>query len=398
MAQYIISILLTVILLSVVNLCSKKKAGFLYYLSSGIAILPPAIVAAVRDYTIGTDIRHYVTTNFGAALGFSHLFDYTNYISSISGDYIDAVNNTEFGYNVLVYAISRFTESPHWLLFFLQFLTSAFLLLGVYNIQKKIALSPVLAMLTYYLTLYPFTLNIMRQSLAAAITFFALTLLMDDKKKLYLCFQLLAMSFHGSAIMGVMLAVIYLVMRKKLFTNGWMLVYGILALWGTVSFAKNVFMMIQVIASGVPFLGGFATSFDVTTAYDSIKGILVYIFPDMVFTLLVSVGAWLAGTSDVKKEAKLNAFLNCLIILSIVFNSLYMVQTVIPRLAIYMMMFRIIAYPLMIKRQLPYLKIPMTLILVSAEIVTFVVILISKNGEVFPYTSQILDQFLFHYF
>lgn len=398
MIEYVLSIMLALILLSVVNFSKRKEHGFIYYCSSVIAILPPAIIAGIRDYVIGTDIRHYVTTNFKAALEFSHLFDYTKYISGIKGDFIDAVNGTEFGYNVLVYTVSRFTDNPHWLLFWLQMLTSIFVLFGIYNFQKKLVISPVLGMLTYYLTLYPFTLNIMRQTLAAAICFYAISLLINNRIKTFAVFQIFAILIHGSAVIGLVLAGVYLLVPVNKFKNNRMVVYSVLILLSSLLFAKYLFMAVQLISLNVPLLNTFSTSFDVTGGYSSIKEILVYVLPDLVCTVVISIGAWFSGNSVMENHGKIISFLNCVILLSLMFNSLYLLQIVIPRLAIYMMMFRVVLYPVVIKNQLNYMRVPVAAIMVITEILTFIYILVSKNGEVFPYTSEILQQFIFNNF
>lgn len=70
-------------------------------------------------------------------------------------------------------------------------------------------------MLLYYFTLYNYTLNLMRQSIAFAIVFYASSFLLERKYKTFCAFIALSILFHTSAIVGIALLPMYLLLRQE---------------------------------------------------------------------------------------------------------------------------------------------------------------------------------------
>ena len=117
MEPYVVVIIISLILLGLACWISPKRKGLAFWSVSFIAILPPSVLAGIRDFTIGTDINHYVVTNFVQALGYDNFFEFNKYILQIQSDFVGLPNNTESGYNLLVFLVSRFTQDAHWVLF-----------------------------------------------------------------------------------------------------------------------------------------------------------------------------------------------------------------------------------------------------------------------------------------
>lgn len=124
--------------------------------------MPMAIIAGMRDLTIGTDIQNYGLFNFESALQFKNIFDYVKYIKYTNG--------VEYGYSVFNYLVSRFTNSINVFFFLLNLLTILFIILGLNVLGDKVNFE--LSIIIYYLLFWSGSLNVMRQSLAASIVFF----------------------------------------------------------------------------------------------------------------------------------------------------------------------------------------------------------------------------------
>lgn len=173
---------------------SDTKNRMLGIVFSVIAILIPSIIAGVRDLTVGRDIGVYVTPAIESATN-SNFWDYmTN-------------SANEIGYSLFIYIITIFTDNVHFSLFCIQLITITFIYLFAYKKRDKLQMW--LVMLIYLLSWYCISYTMMRQSIAVAIIIFS-TVFFERKKyiKTILLF-LLAMSFHVTAVLGI---VVYIMM------------------------------------------------------------------------------------------------------------------------------------------------------------------------------------------
>ena len=126
-----------------------------------IALLMPAFVAGARDIGVGTDTLVYGEKYFKIVCeqGIQALLLYTD---------------CEIGYGLFIYIISLFTHNIFWQFFWIEFVIVLLIWMSIYNyLEEKYR---ALAMLIYYLLFFPFSLNIMRQSIAMAIILFSMKL------------------------------------------------------------------------------------------------------------------------------------------------------------------------------------------------------------------------------
>jgi transmembrane protein EpsG len=393
MEIYFYSICLSVVLVYLINKVLSSKKSIIYWILSVIALLPTTIVAGVRDLTIGTDIKHYVVTNFLAARGYSNLFDYVSYIDNIKTAFVGAVNHTEAGYSVIVFLISRFTGDVHWLLFTLQMLTILFVYIGLVNFHNQFGISITMGLLIYDFLFFGPSLNVMRQSLAAAIVFFGVSLLLGDRIKMALFYFLVACLFHLTALISIPLIVFYLYLKKRdkkfqaegiLFGRFIILVFIFIIVY---LFGARLFKGIQIVVSFIPFLSKYAPSFGVQTGY-KLFGTLMFVITDFVIVGMTSFNV------DSKKRGIVSSFFFGSICLTVLFYTIYKYQSVIPRLGIYFAMIRMVAYPYYLKIEKDFLmRLLISGLLVVTLIWTFIYTTQSGSGEIYPYASQILQNF-----
>lgn len=106
---------------------NKKRASAILLC---LAVLVPALLAGIRDYTIGTDIATYGHWLFiGAKQAPNPLkFAFSN-------------TSIDFLYSILVYSTAHLFSSEHWLYFFTGLLIYGFTMAGIYRYRKIISIS-----------------------------------------------------------------------------------------------------------------------------------------------------------------------------------------------------------------------------------------------------------------
>lgn len=172
-----------------------------------LAILIPTVLAGCRDSSVGSDVAGYGMRNYTMAYRSDSFSEYFNaFVTSALSDPL---------YHFIVYILSRFSENYHLGLFVynLIFLLFAYAGMRRYN---KIFNTPIwIGMLLYYLALYNISLNIMRQSIAVSIVFFASSYLFENKYIKFMLFVLIAMGFHSSGLVGFLFLPMYLIMNQN---------------------------------------------------------------------------------------------------------------------------------------------------------------------------------------
>ncbi len=168
-----------------------------------LAILIPVLLAGFRDETIGADVTVYVKkvlerTTFG--LSFSEF----NKLNS----------STDFLYNVLNYLVSFITTDLNSFMFIVELIIVSLVFATIYYYRDK---SPMwVGMMIFLLMYYNRSLNLIRQSISLAITFYAFKYLREKSTIRYFLTIIIAMLFHNSAIItGIMYFVYHLIKNKK---------------------------------------------------------------------------------------------------------------------------------------------------------------------------------------
>lgn len=207
-----------VYLLSLPYLVIFMMSAFLLYVAERIknpivkkvivffSLMFPIMLAAIRSPEIGTDVKYYAIPHYSQALGcktfsvFAHRFELSF--------------TSEPLYAMILFITTRLTRNYHAALFVFQAITVGFTYLGFKRLKKQFDVPIWLGMTLYYLMYYNVSLNILRQSMAVAVVFYATTFLMDKQTLKYFFFMLIAFFLHSSAVIGFAFLPMYLMLKK----------------------------------------------------------------------------------------------------------------------------------------------------------------------------------------
>lgn len=162
-----------------------------------LSVLSLSILNWIRDFSIGTDVEGYGNAVFGFVRSYPQYDDFVQACSSMSMH--------ERGYAILNYVVGSFVNNAHVYYLILGLIVNGVFFVSCYLLRYYVDF--MLAWLTFLLLLYPSTLNLLRQGVALALVFMMGALALRKHYILSLLSLLLAMEFHESAIIGV---VIYL--------------------------------------------------------------------------------------------------------------------------------------------------------------------------------------------
>lgn len=350
MVIYFIALMLTILIIVLLDQFSARK--LIGNLTKALIMsLPLSMVAGLRTPNIGRDLITYGISNFQVAHNFNSFSSYYNYITN--------TNETEYGYAVLNFIVSRFTNNLNLFLFVLSLFTLIPFFLGAINLNNKYKSPIVLQTVFYFSILYGASLNIMRQSVAITWLFLALSVLLKAKNLKWLKSLLLwiiAISFHRTAIIGILIFMLYYYFdagnHKNVLTRKLYIIFSI-GLFLTFSF-----LIIKGVIS-IPFFDKYNQYLDdenislATATVTWIRPVIFSLFPSLAIMLLCLSGKRKNSNFISYDNNKLFSsditFFNSMLLLSIIFifgglgNGLY------PRIGQYFNIFTAFAIPLSIK-------------------------------------------------
>lgn len=188
MGVYFLAILISMFFFVIEELFVKEKKITSYLLIiSGITVV--SFLAGMRDDTVGIDIITYG----------NRIFRFSSFIQNPVTIIWQKNTEVEKGYILLNYFISLFTKNFFVFYFALNFITNFIVTVAVFMNRKKYSTS--IAMLIYLSTLWLFSLNLLRQSLAVSFVILGFSFFIKDKKGKALFSILIATTFHSSAML-----------------------------------------------------------------------------------------------------------------------------------------------------------------------------------------------------
>lgn len=167
---------------------NKFKQGNLLLIISAII---PCVMAALRAESVGIDVTWYVVPNFNLA---KEMNSFKNYLS---------IESIEPLYAILVYISSKLFNNVSGLLFFIQILVVAPVYLVLYKSRKNFQMW--MGGLIFYLIIYNYSYSLIRQCIAGAFIFLSFVYYYDNKKFQGILFSIIAVGFHTSAIVLVII-------------------------------------------------------------------------------------------------------------------------------------------------------------------------------------------------
>ena len=200
MIVYIITFALSLLGVKMADLWFEDQRRFIA--GSLLAVLPPILIAGLRDSTVGSDTDLYVIPIFnGIASNGQNLMEF-----------IDSYPGMEWGYLLLTFVIAQLTDQSVFLLLSIHVL----IILPLYMTAMKWReyLSPVLFMFIYYMIFFQESLSIARQSIALSFSMLAFTFFLEKKYIKYVVFTLCAFLFHQTALVALSFPVFYYIVDR----------------------------------------------------------------------------------------------------------------------------------------------------------------------------------------
>jgi len=167
-----------------------------------LALIIPAALAGLRDFSIGVDTLFYGNPFFYDVASSPNL----NSISPTWGNWIEP------GYAWFNFIVVQFTDNVRWFYFWIMLLQNAFVFLGFYAYRNRL---PVwLGMLCYYFFFFNYSLNAIREIFALSIIFFASSYLLSKSYIKYATWILVALFFHKSALIAFLIIPLHIYVLK----------------------------------------------------------------------------------------------------------------------------------------------------------------------------------------
>ena len=204
MSVYLIGFFVSTLIIKVTNVI-KKNQRFVLIL---VALLIPCLIAGLRDKCIGTDVQTYLSQMTDAAISAENFSDYmtTRWFMIWRNLY---VSDYEIGFSTTVYIVAKLFRNIYAVQFVIQGLVIVPICYSLYkNNQTQNSLCWV-GILTYYFMFFNSSLNLMRQSIAMAFIFLAFTFFENKNNKICCFFTIVAVLFHTSAVIGILIYFIY---------------------------------------------------------------------------------------------------------------------------------------------------------------------------------------------
>ena len=179
-----------------------KSGSMAYWVNLLMAMLIPALLAGLRDNTIGTDILTYVDDTWEAM---GRIDSLSELFKKRSEDYFGLGS---IGYLLLNYYLRTLSDNPHIVYFGISFFTLFFVVLAVKDNKGKASM-PLMLFLFLFLY-YNLSLNMMRQMMAMAVGLYSYMYLEREHwLKLALCVAVMYM-FHPTSFAFLLCIILYL--------------------------------------------------------------------------------------------------------------------------------------------------------------------------------------------
>lgn len=318
---------------------TEKKQRALFCFGAFFALMIPCMIAALRSDNVGTDIQVYILKLMDSATNAPNLgaylddYWYIGYRNQYVADY-------EYGFSLLLYAVTKVTHSVPAVLFVIQAVTVVPIFLALARNRKN---EPVwLGLLVYYLLFFNASLNAMRQFMAMGILLLAFRFLLEKRYIPTLLLTVLSVMFHYS---GLLVVPIYCV-------------YGILNLRRDFLFQQNnikfsgktaVALLISLCAFGLLLNLNLVLKLLSTLGLNRFSNYLTgnkfRILVNQIIMRLPLIGLFVLNWRYLKAHSKTAIFYLAMLLLDMVAAQLISVDTFAFRISQYFLMYLIFAAP-----------------------------------------------------
>ena len=204
-------------------------------ISVSLIVVINTVFSGFRDFGVGIDTTVYINSFFESAQMLTSLKDFASFES-------------DKGFLALAFLASSFSNDSQSLLLVTAFFIQFFYFCALWLFKKYNNVSLFLATFFFCIMFYGHTLNLMRQFCALSILAYGFANFIKGNLKVYIYCQLVAYFFHSSAIIFVILPIMWRIsfMQDKNKKN----VYSILAIVGMSVIVSLFFLLMS-------FLGNF---------------------------------------------------------------------------------------------------------------------------------------------
>ncbi|WP_069825208.1 EpsG family protein [Pediococcus pentosaceus] len=380
MVPYFSILGLTLIIALVNDFFYTRKFAKNILVNSIILALPMAILAGLRTTNIGTDIQVYGLGEFNIATFSGSL---TAYLQSIKMHY-----GTETLYSLLNYSVAKFTNNINIFLFILSLITIAFFVAGALLFRKKFEIPVWIQLSVFWGLIYGNSLNIMRQTVAMSIVYFAVAELVNGQKWNRLMFFILiaaASGFHRTALIAIAFYVIYEYVQKVTDKAKFSLQIVIVVILTLISIVLGIFIINKLLGTSFALKYGQyieGTNWLNQTSLSWSRVLMLTTMPIITFVLLLV---------DINKitnqeEKKYLIFFLLVLVIDLITQFSAVSGKLLSRLGLYFVIFEAVTTPLTLRYLLQK----------NSKFVGYIVILIymmfvfysvtkSGSGEIYPY-------------
>lgn len=214
MLPYIIVLIINLFLAEIADRFYKKKKNLaiICFLLIGIFF---TVFVGLRDFGVGYDTNVYIEPYFHHAEEINNIKDFFT------------IENVDRGFLLLAYIAHLFSSDSQALLIVVELFIMIFTLLGLYNFKAVYDFKFSTYFILYWLVLFFFSENFMRQYCAMSLLFYGSSLYVKGKNTAYGLLQIAAYFFHTSSILFLIIPVYCYLANMK---SQKRLVYSILAI------------------------------------------------------------------------------------------------------------------------------------------------------------------------
>lgn len=338
MIYYIIAFALSLIGVRMADMWYDDRQRFVT--GSILAVLPPILIAGLRDSTVGSDMELYIVPIFNGIASNGQNLE----------EFIDSYPFMEFGYLLLNYVVAQVTDWPFVLLTCIHILI--IIPLYVTAMKWRDYLSPVLFMFIFYMIFFQESLSIVRQSIAMSFSMLGLTLFLkpqiDTEEKIEtgvrryvysgVCL-VIAFLFHQTAVIALSFPIIYFVVDRFSMRQAYAFYIGV-ALFIVVFFLNLDALLIWLIDSGyIDFKFIKYTSADDT--FTPVLGAANFVVKVLTIVYLVYI-------MNIYKADSLTKFFLVVAVLDMLFSLCALIMQPLDRISLYFRLVSCISLPYLI--------------------------------------------------
>lgn len=169
-------------------------------------MVPPILVAAFRDVTVGTDYLSY--RRIYESVKVYELRPYMEFKRIYGG--------VEYGYQFICHMVYRLGGNFLWVNGICEFVIMLFMWRGMHRYHRMLGISTTYGMFLFYMLEFSYGLNAVRFSMALAIFFYGLRFILERKPIPYILVCLIASLFHTTAIFTILFYLVNIFQHKWL--------------------------------------------------------------------------------------------------------------------------------------------------------------------------------------